>query len=96
MLYKSSAPEIQLAPLTSFEFIFGKSDVSPNTPILIDVENPDNYVTFGGLKAAILKFGAGLKRELNIQKGDVVALVAPNVVSLFIDMKVGERVKALC
>ena len=80
MIFKSETPEISNAPQTVFEYVFGTQGISPNMPIYVDADDPDQYVSHGQLKQSIQKLAAGLKREFKIQKGDVVAMLAPNVV----------------
>ncbi|KAI8150258.1 hypothetical protein BJV82DRAFT_14664 [Fennellomyces sp. T-0311] len=79
MIFKSETPEVFHTPQTVFEHVFETKGISPNMPMYVDADDPDQYVSHGQLKQSIQKLAAGLKREFKIQKGDVVAMLAPNV-----------------
>lgn len=54
-------------------------------PFYIDVEDPNQAITYSEVKTLVLKFGAGLKYTVpDSLRGDVIAIYSPNHVSTFV------------
>lgn len=80
MIYTSklSVPSIPTGDSIYHVIFKNDNNVPLNKPILIDIEAPYRTLTYEQLKKQILVAAAGLKREFNIQKNDVVAICSPN------------------
>ncbi|KAG1471911.1 hypothetical protein G6F56_001847 [Rhizopus delemar] len=52
--------------------------LSEDTVLFIDIDNPDNKMTYGQFKERALKCAASLKREYGLQSGDVIAVCSPD------------------
>jgi acyl-CoA synthetase (AMP-forming)/AMP-acid ligase II len=80
MVYSSKYPVTYFPKDTCvYDILFGNNDnISNDKFVYIDCENPDKSLTYSQLQTQILKAAAGLKREFDLQKGDVVAICSPN------------------
>ena len=64
-----------------FNILFhNDQQVSKDKLIYVDIEDTNKCLTFGQVETQILKAAAGLMREFNLKKGDVVAICSPNQV----------------
>ncbi|RCI03263.1 hypothetical protein CU098_012105 [Rhizopus stolonifer] len=66
------------SPVFDILFTNNKNKVDPNTRTFIDVENPNNFVTYGQLEQDILAVATGLKQVYDLQPRDVIAICCPN------------------
>ncbi|KAF7725935.1 hypothetical protein EC973_009172 [Apophysomyces ossiformis] len=75
----------QFAPITEssvgvVQFVFSNPRRVPeDRPVLVDALT-GRFITLAGLKRDVRRFAAGLQDVLQFQKGDVLALYAPNLV----------------
>ncbi|KAI9477859.1 MAG: hypothetical protein EXX96DRAFT_228449 [Benjaminiella poitrasii] len=83
MVYTSKLPAKEYpADVSVYELLFKNSqkNVPKDKPIFVDIEDPSKTLTYSQVQTQILKAAAGLKREFNFKKGDVVAICSPNQV----------------
>ncbi|RCH79294.1 hypothetical protein CU098_002233, partial [Rhizopus stolonifer] len=53
-------------------------DLPAETPLYVDIKNPNNALSYGQVKEQALKCAASFKREFNLQRGDVIAVCSPD------------------
>lgn len=81
MVIQSILPPITIPEIGILQLLFKNTHKTPeNRKLLIDAFTGES-LTFGQLKDNILRFGASLQDKFNFQKGDVVAIYAPNQVN---------------
>lgn len=80
MVYKSRYPLRKYPTNESvYDLLFkNNTNVTEDTLLYVDTENPEDSYTYGELHTQILKTITGFKREFDLQKGDVVAICSPN------------------
>lgn len=80
MVYTSDAPEkVYLDDISVYNLLFNnQQNVDDDQVVYVDVENPKKSCTKGQVHTQILKATAAWKRELDLQRGDVVAFCSPN------------------
>lgn len=82
MVFKSKRPDNVIPEVSIFEFLFeGEKTFSPDKPCVIYADDHSKVITFGELKNLVLRFGAGLERFSDFERGDTVAVYSPNDVS---------------
>ena len=77
IIHKSLLPEVEIPNVSITEFILREADRVPDREALIDGPTGRTY-TYGQLKAMIYSFAGGLAAK-GLQKGDTIALMAPNI-----------------
>lgn len=82
MVYESKYSPRNIPKTTSiFNILFHNDKQVPKDKLIyVDIEDTSNSLTFGQVETQILKAAAGLMREFNLKKGDVVAICSPNQV----------------
>lgn len=81
MVFTSKYPPIDIPTVGVAELLFENRHKIPDSkPILLDAHS-DRRITYGQLKHKVLQFAAGLQDKCGFQKGDVLAVFAPNSVS---------------
>jgi acyl-CoA synthetase (AMP-forming)/AMP-acid ligase II len=81
MVFTSRYPLTDIPTVGVAELLFENRHQIPDTkPILLDAHS-DRHITFGQLKHKVLQFAAGLQDKCGFQKGDVLTVFAPNMVS---------------
>jgi len=75
-MFRSPHPEIDIPNMSLTEFVLGRSDEFGDRPAFVDGIS-GRTVSFRALRDQVRRVAAGLSHRLN--KGDVVALWAPNV-----------------
>ncbi|KAL0098053.1 hypothetical protein J3Q64DRAFT_1859347 [Phycomyces blakesleeanus] len=78
-MYYSLEPNREYPHQSVFEALFeGETTVPGDKKLLIDSDNPENYLTRDALKRDILLFAQGLKDKFDFRSGDILAICAPN------------------
>lgn len=82
MVYVSKYPTKHIPKTTSiFNVLFHNDNQVPKDKLIyVDIEDTSKSLTFAQVETQILKAAAGLMREFNLKKGDVVAICSPNQV----------------
>lgn len=82
MVYTSKLPAKEYPKDKSvYEILFQNDrNVPKDKLIYVDTENPEKCYTYEQVHTQILKAAAGLQREFDFKKGDVVAICSPNQV----------------
>jgi long-subunit acyl-CoA synthetase (AMP-forming) len=82
IVYKSQIKDVKVFPttITPYEMMFTKNPnkIDPERRLFIDSDEPSEFITYGQLHQDILKITAGLKRDFNFGRGDVLAICCPN------------------
>lgn len=83
MIFESKYPPRNHPDVTIYQLLFeGNERIVDEKPCYVDAEDHSEVITFAQLKSLILKFGAGLKRNIpGFTQGDIVAIYSPNNVS---------------
>ncbi|GAN09351.1 4-coumarate-CoA ligase [Mucor ambiguus] len=82
MVYVSKYPTKHIPKATSiFNVLFHNNNQVPKDKLIyVDIEDASKSLTFAQVETQILKATAGLIREFDLKKGDVVAICSPNQV----------------
>ncbi|KAJ5055074.1 CoA ligase [Bipolaris maydis] len=76
----SPLPSVTLPEIDLFSFIFGRTDRkwSDDLVIIKDADDLQRQYTFKEVEQHAVTFGAGIQTTLNIQKGDMIAVISQN------------------
>ena len=77
MIHHSPLPDVEIPDIPLTEYVMARAAAHPDKPALIDGPT-GRTLTYGQLDAAIRSFAGGLA-ALGFAKGDVLALMAPNM-----------------
>lgn len=81
MVIQSTLPSFNIPETDILQLLFKNVHKTPeNRKLYIDAFS-GNSLTLGQLKDNVLRFAASLQDKFNFQKGDVVAICAPNQVT---------------
>ncbi|MBP6514940.1 MAG: AMP-binding protein, partial [Steroidobacteraceae bacterium] len=77
MIHRSPLPDVEIPAVPLSEFVLRRADEFAGKAALIEGLT-GRAVTYGELKSAVLRLAGGL-RERGLRRGEVVALMAPNL-----------------
>ncbi|HYE14007.1 MAG TPA: 4-coumarate--CoA ligase family protein [Pyrinomonadaceae bacterium] len=77
MVFRSPLPDVEIPDLPLTDFVLGGADALGDKPALVDGLS-GRAVTYAQLAGAVRRAAAGLARR-GLRKGDVLALLSPNV-----------------
>ncbi|KAF2772343.1 4-coumarate-CoA ligase-like protein [Teratosphaeria nubilosa] len=82
MPVKSPYQDVNIPPLDMWAFMFNQPRDFPDSQVIYRAINSPRHYTFADVKAAATTFGEGLCNLWDWQKGDVLAIYAPNDVDI--------------
>ncbi|KAK5203001.1 hypothetical protein LTR96_011110 [Exophiala xenobiotica] len=83
VIFKSPFPPLALPEQDIFSFVFGsKTRPVPADHVMFQDGDTEKMYTYSGVQQRSRAFGAGLKNELDWQKGDILALFAANSIDV--------------